>query len=40
MFWGFLWGIPGLVLAVPITVLLKILFEQFQQTKTLARLMS
>jgi predicted PurR-regulated permease PerM len=40
MFWGFLWGIPGLVLAVPITVLLKILFEQFPQTKTLARLMS
>jgi len=40
MFWGFLWGIPGLVLAVPITVLLKILFEQFPQTQTLARLMT
>jgi len=40
MFWGFLWGIPGLVLAVPITVLLKILFEQFPQTQTLSRLMS
>jgi len=40
MFWGFLWGIPGLILAVPNTVLLKILFEQFPHTKTLARLMS
>lgn len=40
MFWGFLWGIPGLILAVPNTVLLKIFFEQFSHTKTLARLMS
>jgi AI-2 transport protein TqsA len=40
MFWGFLWGIAGLVLAVPITVLTKILFEQFAHTKGLARLMS
>jgi AI-2 transport protein TqsA len=40
MFWGFLWGIAGLVLAVPITVLLKIMFEQFPHTQTLARLMS
>jgi predicted PurR-regulated permease PerM len=40
MFWGFLWGIAGLILAVPITVLLKILFEQYPHTKTLARLMS
>jgi AI-2 transport protein TqsA len=40
LFWGFLWGIAGLILAVPITVLTKILFEQFAHTKSLARLMS
>lgn len=40
MFWGFLWGIPGLILAIPITALLKIIFEQFSNTRVLARLMS
>ena len=40
MFWGFLWGIPGLVLAIPITVFLKIIFEQFPGTHVIAILMS
>ena len=27
MFWGFLWGIPGLIMAIPITVFFKIILE-------------
>lgn len=40
MFWGFLWGIPGLVMAIPITVFLKIILEQFQSTRFIAELLS
>ncbi len=40
MFWGFLWGVPGMILAVPITVFLKIILEQFDRTKIIADLMS
>lgn len=40
MFWGFLWGIPGLVMAIPITVFIKIILEQFEGTKVIASLLS
>lgn len=40
MFWGFLWGIPGLILSIPMTVLIKTLLEQFPNTRVLAQLMS
>lgn len=40
MFWGFLWGIPGLIMAIPITVFLKIILEQFPSTKVIASLLS
>ena len=40
MFWGFLWGIPGMILAIPITVFVKIILEQFPKTKVIADLMS
>jgi len=40
MFWGFLWGIPGLIMAIPITVFIKIILEQFQSTKIIASLLS
>lgn len=40
MFWGFIWGIPGLIMAIPITVFLKIIFEQFPSTKGIATLIS
>ncbi|SHG39333.1 AI-2E family transporter [Winogradskyella jejuensis] len=40
MFWGFLWGIPGLIMAIPITVFIKIILEQFQGTKVFASLLS
>ncbi|MCC5923797.1 MAG: AI-2E family transporter [Crocinitomicaceae bacterium] len=37
--WGFIWGIPGLVLAIPITALIKKIMEQFPQTAVYARIM-
>jgi predicted PurR-regulated permease PerM len=40
MFWGFIWGIPGLIMAIPITVFFKIILEQFPTTKVLASLLS
>jgi len=40
MLWGFIWGIPGLIMAIPITVFLKIILEQFQNTKGIASLLS
>jgi predicted PurR-regulated permease PerM len=40
MLWGFIWGIPGLIMAIPITVFLKIILEQFQSTKSIASLLS
>jgi len=40
MFWGFLWGIPGTILAIPLTVFIKIILEQFPKTKVIADLMS
>ncbi|NQU53852.1 MAG: AI-2E family transporter [Bacteroidetes bacterium] len=40
MFWGFLWGIPGMIMCIPITVFLKIILEQFPKTKAIADLMT
>ncbi len=40
MLWGFIWGIPGLIMSIPITVFVKIILEQYPKTKTIARIMS
>ncbi|MFK7946865.1 MAG: AI-2E family transporter [Saprospiraceae bacterium] len=40
MLWGYLWGIPGLVLSVPITVTVKTLLEQFSNTQAIAKIFS
>lgn len=40
MLWGYLWGVPGLILSIPITVFLKIIFEQFPKTKMISYLIS
>ncbi len=40
MLWGYIWGIPGLIMAIPITVFIKIILEQFQSTKVIANLLS
>lgn len=37
-FWGFIWGIPGMFLSVPISASMKIIFESFEYTKGLAAL--
>jgi AI-2 transport protein TqsA len=39
-FWGLCWGAVGMVLAVPLTVMLKIVFENIPLTRPLARLMA
>jgi AI-2 transport protein TqsA len=40
MLWGFIWGIPGLIMAIPITVFIKIILEQFPNTKVIAQTMA
>jgi AI-2 transport protein TqsA len=40
MLWGYIWGILGLIMAIPITVFIKIILEQFQSTKVIASLLS
>lgn len=39
LFWGWLWGIPGMLLSVPLTAALKISLEQFDRTKPIAILL-
>lgn len=38
--WGMLWGVPGMVLCVPITVIMMIIFAQFESTRPIAILLS
>lgn len=40
MFWGFIWGIPGLIMSIPITVFIKIILDQFPNTQGIASLMA
>ena len=40
MLWGFIWGVPGLIMAIPLTVFVKIVLEKFNGTQMIARLMS
>jgi predicted PurR-regulated permease PerM len=40
MLWGYIWGVPGLILSIPITVVIKIILEQFPNTRVIAGLMS
>lgn len=39
-FWGTLWGITGMFLSVPITVIMIIVFSQFKRTRPIAILLS
>ena len=38
--WGWLWGVLGMFLAVPITVVMKIVFENIEDLKFVSVLMS
>jgi len=40
IFWGWIWGITGMILAVPLTSAMKIIFEHIQPLKPLADLIS
>lgn len=40
MLWGYIWGVPGLIFSIPITVALKTIFEQFEKTKIVSKIMS
>lgn len=40
MFWGVVWGVPGMFLAVPITAILRIVFLRFEVTQPIAQLMA
>lgn len=39
-FWGYLWGIPGMLLAAPLMVTVIIILDNIEQTKPIARLCS
>lgn len=40
LFWGYVWGVPGMIMSIPITVFMKIIFEQFEKTRVLSKIMS
>jgi predicted PurR-regulated permease PerM len=39
VFWGYLWGIAGMVLSVPLLVLVKVILAQFEEASIVVRLM-
>ena len=38
--WGMLWGITGMLLAAPLTAIIRITFDQFETTKPFSLLLS
>jgi predicted PurR-regulated permease PerM len=40
IFWGYVWGIVGMILSVPIMSMIKIVLSKFEGTKSVAILMS
>jgi len=40
IFWGWVWGIPGMLLSVPLTAAIRIGMEQLDSTRTVAALIS
>ena len=40
IFWGLIWGIVGMLLAAPITAILKIILARFQTTQPLAEVLA
>lgn len=40
MFWGLVWGLPGMFMAVPITAVLKIVLSRMESTKVFAELLA
>jgi len=40
MIWGALWGIVGMLLATPMTAVMKIMFERMELTRPIANLLA
>jgi AI-2 transport protein TqsA len=40
LFWGLIWGLPGMFLAVPITAVLKIILERIETTRPIAEILA
>lgn len=40
MFWGYIWGVAGLIMSIPLTVFFKIILEQFPKTQFIAEVIS
>ena len=40
IFWGILWGITGMLLAAPLTAMIRITLHQFETTKPFSLLLS
>lgn len=38
-FWGYIWGVPGMFLSVPLLVIMKVVFESFPELSAIGRLM-
>ncbi len=39
IFWGWMWGVPGVFLAVPMTIMMRIVFEHFPALRPIAIMM-
>ena len=39
IFWGMIWGFIGVLLAAPLTAIIRISFERFETTRQIARLL-
>lgn len=39
VFWGYIWGIPGMILSVPLLVIIKIILDKYTDYAMVARLM-
>ena len=39
IFWGMIWGIIGVLLAAPLTAIIRVTFERFDSTRQIARLL-
>ena len=39
IFWGMIWGIIGVLLAAPLTAIIRVSFERFDSTRQIARLL-
>jgi predicted PurR-regulated permease PerM len=40
MFWGWMWGVPGMLLAVPIVMILKTVADRIESLSTVSELLS